>query len=196
MQFCFQPMLSSSFCNARTSPGQEVTGPVHGTTWALFQQNVRSRGVRSDLLLCFPVQHPQAFSWEQPHSAGSCLTLLTWARGVLAPLTGTLPRPLSSKSRPGERSLRVLSSRPGDFSLSRGLPGDLSLRSSVRPSRYRWGVLGSRGWPGPSGGPGLEATRLVMCSLYVGGPLLFGLLSFKNNWCERWVTKTSRYVFF
>lgn len=75
----------------------------------------------------------------------------------------------------------MLRSRPGDFSLSRGRPGDLSLRSSVLPSRYRCGVLGSRGWLGPSGGPGLDATRLVMCSLYVGGPLLLGLLSFKNN---------------
>ena len=79
----------------------------------------------------------------------------------------------------------MLRSRPGDFSLSSGRPGDLSLRSSVLPSRYRCGVLGSRGWLGPSGGPGLDATRLVMCSLYVGGPLLLGLLSFKNNGREQ-----------
>lgn len=115
----------------------------------------------------------------------SWLTLLTWARGVLAPLTGIRPRLLSSNSLPGDLSLRVLRSRPGDFSLSSGRPGDLSLRSSVLPSRYRCGVLGSRGWLGPSGGPGLDATRLVMCSLYVGGPLLLGLLSFKNNGREQ-----------
>lgn len=98
-------------------------------------------------------------------SQSSQLTLLTCESGVLAPPTAIRPLLLSSNNLPGDLSLRVLRSLPGDFSLSSGRPGDLSLRSSVLPSRYRWGVLGSRGWLEPSGGPGLDATRLVMCSL-------------------------------
>lgn len=73
--------------------------------------------------------------WLFGAEKGTSLTLLTWDSGVLTAPTGSRPLLLSSNSRPGERSLRVLSIRPGDFSRSRGRPGDLSLRSSVRPSR-------------------------------------------------------------
>lgn len=64
-------------------------------------------------------------------------TLLTWDSGVLTAPAGSRPLLLSSNSLPGDRSLLVLSIRPGDFSRSRGRPGDLSLRSSVRPSLSR-----------------------------------------------------------
>ncbi|TNN77627.1 hypothetical protein EYF80_012217 [Liparis tanakae] len=48
---------------------------------------------------------------------------------------------------------------PGDFSLSSSRAGDLSRLNSVRPSRYRWGVLGSR--CRPSWLPGPEVKRLT-----------------------------------
>lgn len=87
-------------------------------------------------------------------------TLLTGASCVR---TDPAWRRVLSPNLPGDLSLRLSRARPGDFSLSSGLAGDLSRRNSVRPSRYRWGVLGSR--CRPSWLPGPEDSRLEMCSV-------------------------------
>lgn len=59
-------------------------------------------------------------------------TLLTGASCVR---TDPAMSRLLSPNRPGDLSLRLSSTLPGDFSLSKGRAGDLSRRNSVRPSR-------------------------------------------------------------
>lgn len=117
-------------CQGQSGPSCAERGPSRRALGSPAAETQRVRGafLRIEMRRCFLVE-TYTEDWSQ--------TLLTWDSGVLTAPAGSRPLLLSSNSLPGERSLLVLSIRPGDFSRSRGRPGDLSLRSSVRPSRSR-----------------------------------------------------------
>lgn len=120
-----------------------------------------------------------------PYSCGSLelrrappFTLLTWDSGVLT--APGQPAPAAVLKQPAGEKLAAPSacsaSGRGGLPRSRGRPGDLSCAAQSAP-RGSVGCAWLSRWLGPSGGAGLEATRLVMCSLYVGGPALVGAMT-------------------
>lgn len=199
MHLCTQPLLEpSSFCSARTSPGQVVTGPVHDTTWALFQENLRSRGVRSNLLLCFPMpaallQYIQAFTWEQ-----RCSDLPYWLGQEefwphsQAPSLGCCPR----RGVLGSAPCGCSAAGPGISPSPEASPGTCPCAAPCGPHGTGgvcwapgggWALLGVLGWRPPSWWCARCTWEGLSC---------LGCCHSKIIDANHWVTTTSHYIFF